>query len=300
MTKHVAVLQGGLSHEREVSLNTGKAVSDALKALGHQVTDIDVGYDVAQKLAETKPDMAFNALHGTYGEDGCIQGLLEFLRIPYTHSGVRASALAMHKMMAFRLFESAGIRCPGGTSVTREDVLASDVISRPYVVKPVEEGSSVGVLIVHEGDAIDGDAESFPQSKELMVEPYIDGREFTVGVLDGQALGTLEIRPKEGFYDYRNKYTAGMTEYLQLEEGDAALQKEAEELAVKAHRVLGCRGVSRADFRCDGKGRLYMLEVNTHPGMTSTSLVPKMAQHQGMSFEALVEALLVGATLDHA
>lgn len=298
---HIAVLYGGLSHERDVSLASGKAVGEALESLGHRVTMLDVDRDISQTLTSLKPDIAFNALHGTYGEDGCIQGILEFLRIPYTHSGVRASAIAMHKPTAIDLFTAAGIPCPQGVTVTRDDVLAGDVIPRPYVVKPLDDGSSVGVLIVQEGDALDGSAEFFPAGEKLLVEPYIAGRELTAAVMNGKALGSMEIRPKEGFYDYRNKYTSGMTDYIFLDAPeDDALRQRIEQYAGEAHRLLGCRGVSRADFRYDPeKDVLAMLEINTHPGMTATSLVPKMAAQQGIDFPQLVQTLIDQASLDH-
>jgi D-alanine-D-alanine ligase len=303
MVRHVAVLKGGLSSEREVSLNTAKAVAQAVHELGYKVTEIDVGFDVAAQLAAAKPDVAFVALHGTYGEDGCIQGVLEFLKIPYTHSGVRASAVAMDKPTAKILFESVGIPCAKAVTATTEEVAKAELLARPYVVKPVDEGSSVGVIVVEEGDNRSPQeiASVFRPHQKLMVETFIAGRELTVGVLEGEALGVIEIRPKQGFYDYKNKYTAGNTEYIPLTEKDEPLIVPlAMKLAERAHQVLGCRGVSRADIRCTPSGDLYMLEVNTHPGMTATSLVPKLAKNMGMSFNELVDRLIHAAALDHA
>lgn len=298
--KHVAVLYGGLSAEREVSLSTGKPVIETLGAMGYQVTPIDMQRDVAKVLADIKPDVVFNALHGTYGEDGCVQGLLEVMQIPYTHSGVRASAMAMHKPTAKELFIAAGIRCAKDVVTDYNNVIQKDVLPRPYVLKPVDEGSSVGIRIVKEGDVLSLDDLDVQGASEVMVEQYISGRELSVAVLDGKALGAVEIRPKEGWYDYRSKYTAGMTEYLLPAPVEKAIYSEAMELAERAHNALGCRGVSRADIRySDQDGLLYMLEVNTHPGMTPTSLVPKIAAHAGMEFRELVDALLASACCDH-
>lgn len=300
MAKHVAVLKGGLSSEREVSLSSAKGVSEALRELGYMVTEIDVGNDVSAQLANVRPDVAFNALHGTYGEDGCIQGVLEFLKIPYTHSGVMASAIAMHKPTAKILFEAAGIKCAPGGVFSRKEVLAGDVIKRPYVIKPLNDGSSVGVLIVMKGDKISARTKNFPKSDELLVEKFIPGRELTVGVLDGKAMGVIEIRPKAGFYDYRNKYTSGMTEYLVPAPVDKKTYNKAMKIAEEAHNIIGCRGVSRTDIRLsEDDGELYVLEINTHPGMTPTSLVPKLAKHKGISFAKLVDHLVKTATLDN-
>lgn len=302
MAKHVVVLKGGLSSEREVSLSSGAAVAKAVAELGYKLSELDVDYDAPAKLAALKPDIAFNALHGTYGEDGCIQGVLEFLRIPYTHSGVRASAVAMDKPTAKILFESVGIPCAEGKIVTSEEAAKGDPIARPYVLKPVDEGSSVGVVIVKEGDneslAMKVQNAKFRAGQKLLAEKFIEGRELTVGVMDGKALGVIEIRPKQGFYDYKNKYTAGNTEYIPITE--EKFVPKVMEMALKAHEVLGCRGVSRSDFRLDPKGGLYILETNTHPGMTPTSLVPKLAKNIGMDFAALVDALITSARLDHA
>lgn len=296
----LCVLKGGLSSEREVSLKTGAAVAAALRSCGHDVTEVDVerGEHLFHTLLNPRPDAVFNALHGTYGEDGCVQGMLELLRIPYTHSGVRASAVAMHKPTAKILFEAAGLRCAGGEIVTPEEAMRGHVLPPPYVLKPVAEGSSVGVVIVLEGDAVPA-ASSLP-SGPLLAEHYISGRELSVAVLDGKALGAVEIRPKEGFYDYRNKYTSGMTEYLLPAPVDADVYREALAMAEAAHSALGCRGVTRSDIRySDRDGRLYLLEINTHPGMTATSLVPKIAAQAGIRFEELADRLVKSARCDH-
>lgn len=288
--KHIAVLKGGMSAEREVSLNSGAACAKALRELGYAVTEIDVGQDLAKKLTEVKPDIVFNALHGRYGEDGCVQGLLEIMRIPYTHSGVLASSVAMDKPLAKIIFAAAGLKVPAGKIVSCKELLSGEPLPRPYVIKPANEGSSVGVYIVKEGDelpAITGD--------NWLVEEYIEGREITVAVLNGKALGVTEIRPKIGFYDYENKYTDGKTEHLCPAPLSEEESKKVMEMAVIAHKSLGCRGLTRSDFRYDGKD-FYILELNTQPGMTSLSLSPEIAAYAGISFNELVKILVESAS----
>jgi D-alanine-D-alanine ligase len=305
MSTHIAVLLGGMSAEREVSLRSGVACAKALRELGYKVTEIDAKEDVALKLAEAKPDAVFNALHGNCGEDGTIQGLLEIMKIPYTHSGVLASAVAMDKPMAKTIFAAAGLLCPVGATLTLGDLKKlNDPMKRPFVVKPASEGSSVGVYIVTEEDnrPLSVILEKENEQKRLyLVEQYIPGRELTVAVLDDVALGVTEIRPVSGFYDYTNKYTDGKTEHLCPAPLPPEKYKEAMELALRAHHALGCRGLSRADFRYDdtdpSKGKFYLLEVNTQPGMTALSLSPELAAHAGISFNALVEKLIKGAKL---
>jgi len=294
---HVAVLKGGLSSEREVSLSSAKGVAEALNSLGHKVTEVDVGFDVSEVLLKLKPDVVFNALHGTYGEDGCIQGVLEFLQIPYTHSGVMASAAAMHKPTAKILFEAVGIKCPEGDIFSREDILSGDVMPRPYVIKPIGDGSSVGVIIVREDTEFVED--DLTDCNNFLVEKFIDGKELTVGVLNSKAMGVIEIVPKAGFYDYKNKYTAGMTDYLLPAPIDKDMYDMAMDWGERADKVLCCRGISRSDFILSDSGELIMLETNTHPGLTPTSLVPKLAESTGMSFENLIDSLLGVATLDN-
>ena len=291
---------GGWSAEREVSLNSGKACAKALRDLGYKVTEIDVQPDVAEVLAKTKPDVAFNALHGTFGEDGCMQGVLEMLKIPYTHSGVLASALAMDKPMAKKIFTAAGLRCARGKIVSKADLLKGDPMKRPYVVKPAAEGSSVGVKLVFENDNFFFTEQNWTYGDSVLVEEYIPGREITVAVLEGRPLGVTEIRPKTGFYDYEHKYTDGVTEHI----CPAQLPKDAYDaamsMALAAHEALGCRGLSRADFRYDDtkeQGVFYILEVNTQPGMTALSLSPEIAASVGISFNQLVETLVKGAKL---
>ena len=300
MAKHVAVLMGGWSSEREVSLVTGRDCAKALRDVGYRVTEVDVGRDVAQVLTKLKPDVAFNALHGTWGEDGCVQGLLEVLDIPYTHSGVRASAVAMHKAMAKDVFARAGIRCPEGQVMPTEAINAADPYERPYIVKPISEGSTCGVRIVKAGDNEPPVGTDWRYGDDALTEVFISGRELSCAVMDGRALGVVEIRPNSGFYDYEAKYTEGKTEHVMPAPIDQRVYDEAMQMSALAHDVLGCRGVSRADLRYDDTagepGTLYLLEVNTQPGMTPLSLVPEIAAHQGMDFGALVGWMVEDAT----
>lgn len=303
MTKHVAVLMGGWSREREVSLTSGQAVATALTTLGYRVSPIDVKPDIAEVLAKLQPEVAFNALHGRFGEDGCIQGILEVLKIPYTHSGVLASALAMDKPMAKKVFEASGIRTAPGFVTTRGKVKEMLPFAPPVVIKPVNEGSSVGVHIVHEMEHLDKLRDGESPDDEVLVEKYIPGREIQVAVLDDEALGAIEIRPLTGFYDYEAKYTVGKAEHLMPAPLPQKDYEEVMQLALKAHRALGCKGVSRTDFRYDdtslGQGLFYILETNSQPGMTPLSLTPEIAAHRGMTFGQLVERLITSALRDH-
>lgn len=295
MSKHVAVLKGGWSAEREVSLVSGAACAKALRELGYKVTEVDMRKDIAKVLMELKPDVVFNALHGRIGEDGCVQGLLDILEIPYTHSGVLASAVAMDKPMAKRIFEAAGIKVAKGVVCTREQMIKGDPMPRPYVVKPANEGSSVGVKLVFEKDNFFFTAANWPYGEEVLVEEYIAGREVTVAVLNGKALGVTEICTSSGFYDYENKYTDGKSTHICPAQLPADIYEKAMQQAVAAHEALGCRGLSRADFRYDdtnGRQELVILEVNTQPGMTPLSLSPELAAYAGISFNALVESLI--------
>ncbi len=290
MTKHIGVLMGGWSAEREVSLVSGAAVAKSLAEAGHEVTPVDVQRDMGALMTRLypRPDIIFNALHGRFGEDGCVQGVLDILDIPYTHSGLLASALAMDKPMAKKLFATAGIPVAEHKIVGRDEIMAGDVMERPYVVKPLNEGSSVGVHIVLEGDLepLFGDT-GWPFGDMVMVEKFIPGRELTVSVMGDRALAVTEITTAREFYDYDAKYADGGSRHVLPADIDAGTADEAMRLAVLAHQTLGCRGVSRADFRCDGDS-LYLLEINTQPGMTPTSLVPEQAAHIGMSFQDLV------------
>jgi len=301
----VAVLHGGASAEREVSLKSGEACAAALYERGYDARLVDVGRDVGAlvKALTPPPDVVFNALHGRYGEDGTIQGVLDLLGIKYTHSGRLASALAMDKAMAKKLFAQAGLRTPEGEVLGRDVFLAGDPLPRPYVVKPVDEGSSVGVTIVRAGDnELPFTADDWPFGDEVLVERFVPGRELTVTVMGERALAVTEIRTREGFYDYRNKYTAGGSEHVLPAPIDARAYDAALEMAVTAHRSLGCRGVSRADFRYDDTagepGTLYALEVNTQPGMTELSLVPEQAAHVGIGFGELVDWMVQEAACD--
>lgn len=300
--KRVTVLLGGFSAEREVSLNSGANAVKALEAAGYAVKAIDVSRDIAtivHDLERTKPDVVFNALHGRYGEDGCIQGVLNMLELPYTHSGLLASALAMDKPAAKRIFASNGITVADGVVVTRKSLEDNgDPLPRPYVVKPLNEGSSVGVVIVREGDnAIPYANSGWPYEGRLMAEAYVPGREFTVAVMAGHALGVTEIATGRTFYDYEAKYAVGGSTHTLPAQVDDAVYAECQRLAIRAHDALGCRGVSRADIRYDGE-RLVMLEVNTQPGMTRTSLVPEQAVLAGIGFPDLCTWMVETAECD--
>jgi D-alanine-D-alanine ligase len=307
MSKHVAVLMGGMSAEREVSLMGGRAAVKALEERGYRVSAIDAGRDLCQKLAEAKPDVVYNALHGPYGEDGTVQGMLEILGLPYSHSGVLASALAIDKAMAKKVLVAAGLRCPESVMTTIDHLRDEMPMEPPYVVKPNREGSSVGVTIVKSEDDELPLWNDWPYGPDVMVERYIEGRELTVSVLgrggDGnRALGVTEIAPKEGFYDYHAKYTEGVADHILPAEVSAATYQRALDDALTAHCALGCRGVSRADFMLakDDPDELYLLEVNTTPGMTPLSLTPEQAAYIGMSFGDLVEHLVEEARCDAA
>jgi D-alanine-D-alanine ligase len=306
MTKHVAVLMGGWSAEREVSLSTGTACADALESVGYRVTRVDVQRDIAVALAQLRPDVAFNALHGPFGEDGRIQGLLELLQIPYTHSGVLASALAMKKDSAKVVLAAAGVPVPEGVTVHRLEAAKRHVMPPPYVVKPVSEGSSVGVIIVREDRSHPPQElgrEDWPYGDLVLVEKYVAGRELTCAVMGDRALDVIDIRPATGvFYDYDAKYAKGGSIHVLPAEIKPNVYQRVRELALTAHQALGCRGVSRADLRYDdtpnGTGELVVLEVNTQPGMTETSLVPEIAAYAGFSFGELVKWMVEDASLD--
>jgi D-alanine-D-alanine ligase len=290
--KHVAVLMGGFSSERPVSLSSGNACADALEAEGYAVSRVDVGHDVAAVLTELQPDVAFNALHGPFGEDGTIQGLLEYLEIPYTHSGVLASALAMDKQQAKRVAKACGIPVAEAKVMSRFDFTSAHPMQPPYVVKPVREGSSFGVVIVKEDQAHPPQiiaSNEWRYGDIVMVERYIAGRELTCAIMGDVALGVTEIVPQgHSFYDYDSKYVAGGSKHVIPAQISPKIYQKVQTLALKAHKAMGCRGVSRSDFRYDDRyseeGELIWLEVNTQPGMTPTSLVPEMAAHAGHTF----------------
>jgi D-alanine-D-alanine ligase len=303
MAKHVAVLMGGWSAEREVSLRSGKACADALSRAGYQVTPIDVTPDIAAALKATKPDVALNVLHGRPGEDGTLQGLLEILGIPYSHSGVLASAIAMQKDYAKVLFRAAGVPVAEHAVVSRLDAAKSHVMAPPYVIKPVAEGSSVGVFIVTATQAHPPQElyrDDWPFGDRVMVERYIPGKELTCAVLGDRALDVIEIVPATRFYDYEAKYAAGGSKHVLPAQLLPNVYQEVRRLSLAAHNALGCRGVSRADFRYDDLGtqELVCLEVNTQPGMTETSLVPELAAYAGITFDELVRWMVEDASIN--
>ncbi len=303
MSKRVAVLLGGWSAERDVSLSSGTECAAALRESGYDVEEIDVTRDVEAllKRLEPRPDAVFNALHGRFGEDGHIQAMLNILEIPYTHSGLLASATAMDKARSKEIFRSAGIQCTEGQVLQIGELRGGIVIDPPYVIKPNNEGSSVGVHIILPGDNY-LPVDDWQYGANALVEPYIPGRELTVAVMGDRALGVTELRPKDGFYDYEAKYTDGKTVHLCPAPIPDSIAQLCMENAVTAHRALGCRGVTRADFRYDdtmrNPGDLYLLEINTQPGMTPLSLVPEQAQHVGMSFPELVSWMVENAACD--
>ncbi len=303
MTKHVAVLMGGVSNERPVSLSSGKGCAEALRRGGYEVTEVDVGYDIAERLREVKPDVAFNALHGPFGEDGTIQGVLEFLRIPYTHSGVLSSALAMNKHQSKILFKAAGIPVTDHIIVDRADAARAHVMAPPYVITPIADGSRVGVFIVKADQSHPPQEllrEDWNSGEEVMVERYIPGRELTCAIMGDVALGVTEIVTDLAFYNYEAKYVVGGSTHLLPAPVQPKIYDKVQKMALKAHAALGCRGVTRADFRFNDKagedGELVCLEINTQPGMTETSLAPEQARHAGHSFEELVAWMVEDAS----
>jgi len=303
--QHVAVLMGGWSAEREVSLRSGKACADALERKGYRVTKIDVGRDIATVLQTFRPDVALNMLHGRPGEDGTLQGVLELIGIPYTHSGVLASALAMQKDQAKIQFGAAGVPTPAGKVVSRTRAAKEHVLERPYVLKPVNEGSSVGVFIVtkeHDYPPQELTRADWNFGEMVLAEPFIQGKELTCAVMGDEALGVIDIVPTARFYDYEAKYAPGGSTHILPAQISPFVYQEVRRLALSAHRALGCRGVSRADFRWDdtveGIGGLFCLEVNTQPGMTETSLVPELAAHAGIPFAELVQWMVEDASLN--
>lgn len=297
---HIAVLMGGWSNEREVSLMSGNGVADALEKNGHKVTRVDMDRNIALVLDGLKPDVVFNALHGVPGEDGSVQGMLDLMQIPYTHSGMVSSVIAIDKELTKQQLVPAGIPMPDGKMVKSADVHIADPLPRPYVLKPVNEGSSVGVAIVKDdsnyGNPIGKDVSGpWQEFDELLAEPFIKGRELTTAVIGGKAMCVTELKPKSGFYDFDSKYTDGLTDHICPAEIPADIEKLCLEYALKAHQILGCKGASRTDYRWDdelGTDGLFVLETNTQPGMTPLSLVPEQAKHMGISYEELVEMIV--------
>lgn len=303
---HVAVLMGGWSNERTVSLMSGEGVAQALEQRGHRVTRIDMDRGVAGKLAQTRADVVFNALHGTPGEDGSIQGLMDLMGLTYTHSGMVSSVIAIDKELTKQALVPHGIAMPGGRIVTVEEIHQKDPLERPYVLKPVNEGSSVGVAIVTDsgnyGNPISRDAQGpWREFPRLLAEPYIRGRELTTAVLGDKALLVTELKPQSGFYDFDSKYTDGLTEHICPAQIPGEIERACLELALRCHRLLGCKGCSRTDFRWDdsqGIAGLFVLETNTQPGMTPLSLVPEQARHLGIEYGELVE-IIIAEALSH-
>jgi D-alanine-D-alanine ligase len=297
---HIAVLMGGWSNEREVSLMSGNGVADALEKNGHKVTRVDMDRNIALVLDGLKPDVVFNALHGVPGEDGSVQGMLDLMQIPYTHSGMVSSVIAIDKELTKQQLVPAGIPMPDGKMVKSADVHIADPLPRPYVLKPVNEGSSVGVAIVKDdsnyGNPIGKDVSGpWQEFDELLAEPFIKGRELTTAVIGGKAMCVTELKPKSGFYDFDSKYTDGLTDHICPAEIPADIEKLCLDYALKAHQILGCKGASRTDYRWDdelGADGLFVLETNTQPGMTPLSLVPEQAKHMGISYEELVEMIV--------
>jgi D-alanine-D-alanine ligase len=300
----IAVLMGGRSAEREVSLSSGRGVMKALTEEGFDPVMVDPGDNPGDQLFQAKPDAVFNALHGRFGEDGTVQGLLELMRIPYTHSGVLSSALAMHKERTKDVYRAAGLPVVKSFVVERKKAAVRHLMEPPYVIKPVNEGSSVGVFIIRKGDnrppaALGSD--SWTLSSEMMVEEFVPGRELTVSVMGEKALAVTEIVTDLEFYDYEAKYAPGGSRHILPADLPAQVSTEAMELAVRAHQVLGCRGVTRTDFRYDDTGpksRLILLETNTQPGMTPTSLVPEQAAYLGISYAKLCGWMVEDASCD--
>ena len=300
---HVAVLMGGWASERPVSLMSGRGVTEALESRGHRVTPIDMDRNVAARLAEAKPDVVFNALHGVPGEDGTVQGMMDLMGVPYTHSGLQTSVIAIDKELTKHALVPHGIPMPGGRIVKSAELYEADPLARPYVLKPVNEGSSVGVAIVTDqgnyGNPIRKDVTGpWQEFESLLAEPYIRGRELTAAVLGDRALMVTELVPKSGFYDFDAKYTEGMTEHVCPAQIPPEITQLCLDLALKAHRLLGCRGTSRSDFRWDdeqGEDGLFLLETNTQPGMTPLSLVPEQAKHCGIDYAELVEIIIEDA-----
>jgi D-alanine-D-alanine ligase len=297
---HVAVLMGGWSNERPVSLMSGNGVADALEGQGYKVSRVDMDRNVAQVLAGLRPDVVFNALHGVPGEDGSVQGMLDLMGIKYTHSGMVTSVIAIDKELTKQRLVPGGIPMPKGTIVDSESLYLGDPLPRPYVLKPVNEGSSVGVAIVkadsNYGNPISRDATGpWQEFDSLLAEPFIKGRELTVAVLGGKSLCVTELKPKSGFYDFDAKYTDGLTEHICPADIPQDIEDYMMELAQRAHELLGCKGASRTDFRWDdelGREGVFVLETNTQPGMTPLSLVPEQAKHMGISYAALVDQLV--------
>ncbi len=308
---HVVVLMGGWAAEREVSLSSGAGIADALDSKGYRVTEIDMDRNVAAQIADAAPDVVFNALHGVPGEDGSVQGMLDLMGIPYTHSGLATSVIAIDKQLTKQALIPHGVPMPGGRIVPCDELYERDPLPRPYVLKPVNEGSSVGVAIITEdsnvGNPIAKGAQGpWQEFDELLAEPFIKGRELTTAVIDGpdgpRALGVTELIIEHGFYDYEHKYTEGRTQHVCPAKVPPEIAALCEDYALRAHKLLGCRGTSRTDYRWDdeaGEAGLFVLETNTQPGMTPLSLVPEQAKHAGIDYAELVDMIVQEALRVH-
>lgn len=299
--KHIVVLAGGMSAEREVSFSSASGVAKALVNLGYRVTQVDMGADLATCLTELKPDVVFNCLHGTYGEDGCVPGLLNIMHIPYTHSGLLTSAVAFSKMVSRDIFLQRDVKCADAVYVNKNDSIKTDPIKRPYVIKPLAQGSSVGIKVIFDGDDFNFTDYEFDYGDTILVEQYIKGREIEVAVLNGKALGALEIKllKNKRFYDYETKYTDGFAEHIFPANLSSKAYDRSLELSEKVYKAMGCKGIARVEFiYSDEKDEFYILEINTHPGMTPLSLCPEIAQKVGISFEELIDEILKSASYE--
>ena len=299
--KHIALVGGGMSAEREVSLSSTNGVAQSLIKSGYKVTFIDMGADIATTIQALKPDLVFNCLHGTYGEDGCLPGLLNILRIPYTHSGLLASAIAFSKPDSKAHFVANNIPIAKSKLVSKKDNIKTDIFPRPYVIKPLTQGSSIGVELVFEGDTFNFADYDFPYGDEVIVEEYISGREMQVAVLNGKALGALEIKLLQGkrFYDYETKYTPGFAEHLLPAPLPNNLYDRLLTQAENIYKIIGCRGLARVEFiYSEEKEGFFVLEINTHPGMTPLSICPEIAAYAGIDFDSLMEKLIETASCD--
>lgn len=293
---HVALAYGGMSAEREVSLMSLEGLKSGLVELGYKVTPVDMGYDFAEHIVKVNPDIVFNGLYGTYGEDGCLPGLLEILGIKYTHSGVLASALTLNKEVSFKIFENSGIKVAKYKMVSKDENIKSDPMPRPYVIKPISEGSSVGIEIIFEEDDFDFSKYEWNHGNRIIVQEYIKGREIQVAIFKDKPVGILEIKPmKNRFYDYESKYKDGMTDHIIPASLDKNIESAILELSEKAHNCLKCKNINRVEFLYDetkGKDGIYILEANTHPGMTPLSIVPEICAYHGISYKDILNELV--------
>ena len=292
---HVALVYAGMSSEREVSIMSEPGFRTNLLELGYKVTPVDMGYDIAQHIAKLNPDIVFNGLYGTYGEDGCLPGLLEILGVKYTHSGVLASAVGFNKEISFNILREHGFNIANYKIISKSDNIKSDPMPRPYVIKPISEGSSVGIQLIFEGDTFDFSTYPWLHGDRIIVQEYVRGREIQVAVFENKAIGILEIIPlKNRFYDYETKYTDGFAKHVIPDLGDK-VEKRILELSQKAHNALGCKNISRVEFLYDdskGVDGIYILELNTHPGMTPLSIVPEICANNGISYQEILHSLV--------